>query len=117
MLGEIITKSNIGRRQLDPKEEQPITIAVWYEVLYGVVPEHRLNDCYLHVARHRDNGFPWKPEEIAMAWTAVKQAEMYKRISPDHQITHGFCEKCHNTGNEVIYDEQGRAKGARICKH
>lgn len=117
MLGEIIIKSNIGRQQLDPKKEMPIAISVWYEVLFGVVPENRLNDCYLHVARHRGNTFPWKPEEIAAAWTSIRQAEFYKRAPDSHRLMHGFCEKCNNTGNEVIRDAFGNSKGARPCKH
>lgn len=116
MLAEIITKSNIGRQQLT-KEQSKIAVGIWYEVLFGVVPEHRLNDCYLHVARKRDNSFPWKPEELCAAWSEIKASEFYKRTPKDHQLTHGFCEKCNNTGTELMRNEAGQVRGARPCTH
>lgn len=114
-LGEIITKANIGRQQLDPKKEMPVAIAVWYEVLYGVVPEHRLNDCYLHAKRTRTSTFALVPEELTTAWSEIRSSEMYKRAPENRQITHGFCEKCNNTGTEVI--TKPGFTSARPCTH
>src|ERR1051326_7601510 len=115
-LGEIITKSNFGRQQLDPKKEMPLAIAVWYEVLYGVVPEHRLNDCYLFVKRNRTNAFALQPEELSAAWNEIRSNERYK-TNPAKQITHGFCAKCNNTGSEIIYNVQTKRTSARPCNH
>lgn len=114
-LGEIITKSNVGRQQLT-REETKIAIGIWYEMLFGVVPEHRLNDCYLHAMRHRANTFALAPTEIVMAWNEIKGSEMY-RNNPARQLTHGFCEKCNNTGSEPIRNDQGVIIAARPCNH
>jgi hypothetical protein len=116
VLGEIITKSNIGRQQLDP-EDTKIAISIWYEVLYGVVPEQRLNDCYLHAVRTRNNTFAMQPSELATAWGEIRNSEMYKRVSDNRQLTHGFCEKCNNTGTEPIRNDRGVIISARTCIH
>lgn len=114
-LGEIITKSNIGRQQLT-REETKIAIGIWYEMLYSVVPERRLNDCYLHAMRNRASTFPLAPNELVMAWNEIKGSEMY-RNDPARQLTHGFCEKCNNTGTEPIRDPKGIIVSARHCSH
>jgi hypothetical protein len=116
VLGEIITKSNIGRQQLDP-EDTKITIGIWYEILYSVVPEQRLNDCYLHAVRTRNNTFAMQPGELATAWGEIRNGEMYKRIPDNRQLTHGFCDKCNNTGTFLVRDNEGRIKGGRPCSH
>ena len=115
-LAEIITKSNVGRQQFT-KEETKVAVAVFHEVLYGVVPEHRLNDCYVFVKRNRAGTFALAPEEIAAAWSQIRQSEMYKRAPDNRQITHGFCEKCNNTGSEPIRNERGVITSARKCTH
>jgi hypothetical protein len=116
VLGEIITKSNIGRQQLDP-EDTKIAIGIWYEVLCGVVPERRLNDCYLHAVRTRNNTFAMQPSELATAWGEIRNSEMYKRVPDNRLLTHGFCEKCNNTGTEPIRNERGVIISARHCSH
>lgn len=112
-LGEIITKSNIGRQQFTPDETR-IAIGVWYEVLFGVVPEHRLNDCYLHAIRNRQNTFGLAPTELCMAWNEIRQSEMHRQ-NPVKRLTHGFCEKCNNTGTEIVRKEG--LTSARPCNH
>lgn len=117
ILRQIITKANIGRRQLDPEKETPIFVAIWFEALYGVIPERRLNDCYLWAVRNRGNNFPMQPSEMAQAWNEIRQSEFYKRAPESRQLTHGLCGKCFNTGSEVMYNDKGIAIGARPCKH
>lgn len=114
-LAEIITKSNVGRQQFT-KNETRIAVGVFYEVLYGVVPEHRLNDCYLLVKRNRVGTFALAPEEMAGAWNQIRESERYKN-NPVKQITHGFCEKCNNTGTWLVRDDKGRVIGGRPCSH
>lgn len=114
-LGEIITKSNIGRQQLT-REETKIAIGIWYEMLHGVVPEHRLNDCYLHAMRNRASTFALAPNELVMAWNEIRQSEMHQQ-NPARALTHGFCEKCNNTGSEPIRDEKGFIIAMRPCSH
>ncbi len=51
-----------------------------------------------------------------MAWEAIKESEM-SQPSDQKQLTHGFCEKCFNTNNELIKDETGKVLGSRYCNH
>lgn len=103
----------MGRQQFT-REETQVAVGVFYEVLFGVVPEQRLNDCYVFVKRNRATTFALQPEEIASAWGQIRESERYKN-NPVKQITHGFCEKCNNTGTEVI--RQAGYEGARPCEH
>ena len=116
-LRQIITKANIGRRQLDPEKETPIFVAIWFEALYEVIPERRLNDCYLWAVRNRNNNFPMQPSEMAQAWTAIRQGEMHKRAPVSRQIEAPYCGKCNLTNTELIRNDQGVVIGARPCKH
>jgi hypothetical protein len=100
-LGEIITKSNIGRQQLT-RDQTQIAIGVWYEALYGFIPEHRLNHCYVHAVRTRNNTFEMQPSELAASWTEIRAGEMYKRTPENRQLSHGFCDKCNNTGTKQV---------------
>lgn len=115
ILAEILTKSNVGRQQFT-KDQTRVAVGVFYEILYGFVPEHRLNDCYIFVKRNRSNTFELKPEEIAAAWIQIRESERYSN-NPAKQLTHGFCNKCNNTGTEVKRDEQYRVTSARPCSH
>lgn len=115
MLAEVITKSNIGRQQFT-KDETKAAVGIWFEMLYGVVPEHRLNDCYLHAMRNRASTFALAPNELVMAWNEIRQSEMHRQ-NPTKQLTHGFCELCNNTGTFLVRDEHGKIKGARPCSH
>jgi len=115
-LGEIITKSNVGRQQLEP-QQTATAIGIFYEVCFGHIPEHRLNDCYKHVLRTRHNTFPLKPEELCTAWDEIRQSEMHKRALESRQLTYGFCGRCNNTGTELIRDANAKVKGARPCRH
>jgi len=115
-VAEIITKSNVGRQQLT-KQQTALDTAIFMEVLYGTIPENRLNECYQEAIRTRKSTFPLKPEEMCAAWETIRQRDFYKRAPESHQLTHGFCEKCNNTGNEVMRDSEGQTIGARPCKH
>lgn len=115
-VGEILTKSRAGHTQQLSDEEFQFTLASWLEVVAGVVPEHRLNDCYLQAMRNRASTFPMAPNEICMAWNEIRQSEMH-RHNNQKQLTHGFCEKCNNTNSEPIRDDLGRIIAAKPCSH
>lgn len=115
-VGEILTKSRAGNTQQLSDDEFQFALASWLEVLFGVVPEQRLNDCYLLAMRNRTSTFPMAPNELCMAWGEIKQSEMH-RTNPAKLLTHGFCEKCNNTGSEPIRNERGIIISARACSH
>lgn len=114
-MGQIIIKS-YGGRQPDTKQ-LAIETAVFMEPLYGKIPEHRLNDCYLEAVRTRKSTFPLKPEEMCVAWETIRQRDFYKRVPENRQLTHGFCELCNNTSTKLIKDEKGNVIGATFCSH
>ena len=112
----ILIKSRIGRPQMGDKERD-FTTGCWVEILYGVIPERRLNDCYVLASRNKTNSFPVEPNDLCAAWNEIRESEMHKRAPESHQLTHGFCERCNNTGSEVVRNDQGVIIGARPCKH
>ena len=115
-VGEILTKSRAGNAQQLSDEEFQFALAAWLEVLYGAVPEHRLNDCYVFAKRNRSTTFALQPEELCMAWNEIRQSEMHKQPNAK-QLTHGFCEKCNNTNTEAIRNERGAIIAGKPCSH
>lgn len=113
-MGEIIIKS-YGGRQPDTKQ-LAIETAVFMEPLYGKIPEHRLNECYVEAVRTRKSTYPLKPEEMCAAWETIRHREFYKRAPENRQLTHGFCELCNNNGTEIVIGEDGYEYG-RPCRH
>lgn len=95
--------------------ERDFTTGAWVEILYGVIPERRLNDCYLHAMRVKTDSFPIEPSDLCNAWKEIRQSEMAQPVNPGNQLTHGLCEKCHNTGNEIVVKD-GIAY-SRVCNH
>lgn len=117
VVAEIITKSNVGRQPVT-KKQLAIETAIFMEPLYGKIPEHRLNDCYLEAVRTRKSTFPLKPEELCAAWETISYKEFYRRAPESRQLTTDYvCPKCFNNGNEVIYNDKGHAIGSRPCHH
>jgi hypothetical protein len=112
----VLIKSRIGRPQLGDKERD-FTTGTWMEILYGVIPENRLNDCYLLASRNKTDSFPIQPNDLCAAWNEIRESEMHKRAPESHQLTHGLCPKCFNNNTEVIYNDKGHAIGARACHH
>src|SRR5688572_28870149 len=74
-VGEILAKSRAGTSQQLHDDEFQYTLAAWLEVLYGHVPEHRLNDVYVHASRTRNSTFPLTQFELCEAWNQVRAAE------------------------------------------
>src|ERR1051325_4957100 len=87
---EILIKANAGRNE-PTKAERKTQIAIFLEVLYGHVPENRLNDCYVYLMRTRTSTYPLAPNEICIAWAAIKESEMNRPINQG-RLAHGFCE-------------------------
>jgi hypothetical protein len=112
----VLIKSRIGRPQMGDKERD-FTTGTWVEILYGVIPEHRLNDSYLLASRNKKDSFPIQPNDLCAAWNEIRESEMHKRAPESRQITHGFCGRCNNTGTELIRDANRKVKGARPCRH
>jgi hypothetical protein len=113
MILEILIKANAGRSEPTRKERQA-QIAIFLEVLYGHVPEKRLNDCYVHLMRTRTSTYPLAPNELCIAWAAIKESEM-NQPSSQKQLTHGFCERCNNTDFEIII--QDGYSFSKPCNH
>ena len=112
----ILIKSRIGRPQMGDKERD-FTTGTWVEILYGVIPERRLNDCYLLASRNKTDSFPIQPRDLCAAWNEIRESEMHKPAPQSRQITHGFCAKCNNTGHEAIRNEQGHIIAMKPCHH
>lgn len=98
-------------------KERDFTTGTWVEILYGVIPERRLNDCYLLAMRNKTHSFLIEPNDLCAAWREIRESEMHKRAPENRQITHGLCEKCLNTNSEPIRNEKGHIIAMKHCTH
>lgn len=94
-------------------------VEAWSEVLIGVVPEARLETCYLWAMQHRDSTFALGAPEIVRAWLVVAEAERYRPVAAKMtQMLQGeVCSRCNGTGVEVIRNEKTKMTSSRPCSH
>lgn len=104
-VGEILTKSRSGINQQLSDEEFDFTVAAWVEVLYGHVPEARLNEVYVHASRNRNSTFPLTQFELCETWNQIKNAER-TALPPvgtyEWSRARQACPDCNNTGYRQI---------------
>lgn len=60
-----------------------------------------------------------RDERPAQPMTTVRDtlSEIDRYIDKERLSGSDVCPKCLNTGTEVVYDEQGKAKAGRPCTH
>lgn len=97
-------KSRSGISQQLSDDEFQFTLAAWVEVLYGHVPEAKLNDAYIHASRTRNSTFPLTQFELCEAWNQIKAAE--RSIPPvgsyEWSRAREVCPDCNNTGTRLV---------------
>lgn len=102
-VGEILTKSRAGIAQQLSDEEFDFTVDSWVEVLYGHVPEARLNDAYVHASRTRSSTFPLTQYELCDAWNQIRTAERNAPpIGTYDYRGREVCPDCNDTGTKLI---------------
>src|SRR5690242_14839995 len=81
-VGKVIVKIRLvcSLPAFETKELAP-AIEAFCEVLHGVVPAERLNDCYLYAARHRNSTYPLAVTELIEAWRIINADEAARRKS------------------------------------
>ncbi|MBX7224317.1 MAG: hypothetical protein K1Y36_30660 [Blastocatellia bacterium] len=82
------------------------TSRAWTEILMGIVPLERLNECYLTAMRNRNSTFPLNASELCTAWREMQAIE---RFAPKPQVAD--CEICRGTGWEQMEN-----RAVRPCK-
>ena len=84
-------------------------IEAFCKVLHGVVPEDRLNDCYLHAIRRRNSTYPLAVTEIVESWRAILSDETARRR---------LCSLCDGSGYSVVRDPLDHEKDiVKECPH
>jgi hypothetical protein len=79
------------------------------EVLNGVVPVERLNECYLYAVRHRTSTYPLAATEIIEAWRAILSDEVSKRRA---------CHLCDGSGYAMVRDPDNHEQDIqKECPH
>ena len=103
-MGEILAKSRSGIAQQLNDEEFQFTVGAWVEVLFGHVPEHRLNDVYVHASRNRNSSFPLTQFELCDAWNQMHDAERRSmpRVGQYDFRGENVCPDCLNTGTRLV---------------
>lgn len=102
-VGEILTKSRVGTAQQLIDDEFDYTLQTWLEVLYGHVPEARLNDAYVHASRTRNSTFPLTQFELCEAWNQIRAAE--RAVPPIGTYDwrgEKVCPHCNGTGTKLV---------------
>lgn len=96
-------KSRAGTSQQLGDEEFQYTLASWLEVLFGHVPEHRLNETYVHASRTRNSTFPLTQYEMCEAWNQIRAAERTMPPVGTYEYRgRKVCPDCHNTGTKLV---------------
>lgn len=90
-------------------QELAAAVEAFTEVLHGVVPAERLNDCYLYAVRHRTSTYPLAATEIIEAWRAILSDEAAKRRP---------CFLCDGSGYATVRDPDDHEKDImKECPH
>ena len=91
------------------RTELAAAIEAFCEVLHGVVPIERLNDCYLHAIRHRSSTYPLAVTELVESWRAILSDEVSKRRA---------CHLCDGSGYSLVRDPDDHEKDIlKECPH
>lgn len=92
-------------------EQLAAAVEAWGEILYGLVPENRLNDCYLYAFRHRESPFALTAGEILSAWRIINTEEFYEREKTQS------CRLCFGRGFGNVYDPKTDTEILKECPH
>ena len=90
------------------KTELAAAIEAFGEVLNGVVPGERLNECYLYAVRHRSSTYPLAVTEIVDAWRLISANEIAQRRP---------CTLCDGSGFGMVYDPKTDTEIQKECPH
>lgn len=103
-VSEILEKTRAGSPSQLLDEEFKFVVGTWVEAFAGIIPEHRLNDCYLHAARTRDSSFPMSVTDMCAAWNQIQAAERSMPAIGTHDWDRAreVCPRCNNTGTELV---------------
>jgi hypothetical protein len=103
-VSEQLTKMFAGNPSTPDAEEFRLMVATWTEALQDVVPEHRLNDAFLHARRNRSSNFLMDVSEVCGAWGAIREAEKSIPATGSYEWSRAreVCPDCNNTGTKLI---------------
>lgn len=101
-IAEIIAKSRAGSPSQLSDEEFKFLVGTWVETVGGVVPEHRLNDTYLHAMRTKDSGFLLTATDMCMAWKQVQEAERAMPTTGSYEWSRARAVCPHCNGTETL---------------
>jgi hypothetical protein len=119
----LLQKVYAGRLVKPSKDDHESLTAVWTQALMGLVPEARLDECYVQAVRSRKSTHPVDVSEMCAAWAVIEKAD--KTMPPigtyDWSRSRAVCAKCNGTGTELIVKRHpilGRDYTyGRECKH
>lgn len=101
----------------------------WMEVLYGHVPESRLDQAYRQAVHAHSGPFPVNCYEIIGAYNAIIAGEQaadadarrsYSPSKAEEQAVAAMCDHCHGSGMRLKRDLDGRVLGViggKPCDH
>ena len=78
---------------------------VWARVLFGIIPEHRLQDAFDLAFQKHDSSFPVNAYDIKLAWEQIETAECAKaKIELEAEKLSNPVKFCENKANHLNAD-------------
>jgi hypothetical protein len=118
-VGQLIVKSRIaaGLPPLD-NYELALHISAWAEIVFGVIPESRLQDAYVRAMRDNADGFTLTAPGLVKGYRDLCESERLAPQMPmDRNLLPGnVCSRCFGTGLEQFIEADGY-KSSRRCEH
>jgi len=85
----------------------------WARVLYGIIPERHLAECFDRAFQNHKGNFPVSAYDLKTAWSEIKSEFRQTQIAERRylpEIAESECERCYGSGMEVV-----AGQGARRC--
>lgn len=117
-VGALIVKSRVAS-SLPPliNTELAAHIAVWAEIVFGVIPEAQLEAAYFRAMQDKADSFPLTASDLVQGYRANCESERSApQIPQDKNLLAGdVCARCFGTGWEQY--REGSYANVRKCDH
>src|SRR5436190_19775781 len=95
----------------------------WAEELYEIIPVDQIQGAYRRSLITHDSQYPINGFELINAYRNIVKSERDERESVPGSMrlpvgsADACCDRCRDTGSEIVYSDDGRNLGARTCDH
>jgi hypothetical protein len=106
-------------------KEQFAKTSTWAQALFSIIPERKLQECYLRAVADHESEYAISALNLKTAWKKICSDEKHRReanrLNADRGAFYGHaisCYRCRDTNVEMVYTADGKFKGAKPgCDH